>query len=161
MWRRRFYVDTLPCKQCLCSHKDSKQLSGVTAGKLFLLVGGTAPKPLFAEFHSAATRRSGAFSPAPGGDFLKTARLAYQHNCKLSRDRERHFSKSVRLAEPQPDQWSGLFKGLGIFPNKQNLRFPASPGTVVLSVCIYRRPACPVAHGRCFRRPLTKFSQRH
>ncbi|MEY8576351.1 hypothetical protein AALD01_18755 [Oscillospiraceae bacterium 21-37] len=61
--------DTLLRKQCLCSHKDSKQLSGGHAGKLFLLVGGTAPKPLFAEFHSVATHRSGAFSPAPGGDF--------------------------------------------------------------------------------------------
>ena len=31
-------------KQCLCSYKDSKQTSGVIAGSLFLLVGGTAPK---------------------------------------------------------------------------------------------------------------------
>ena len=123
-----------------------------------MLVGGTAPKPLFAEFHSAATHRSGAFSSAPGGDFLKTARLAYQRNRKLSRNRKRHFSKSVRLAEPQPDQWSGLFKGLGILPNKQNLRFPASPGTVVLSVCIYRRPACPVAKACAIRQPSTKIS---
>ena len=45
-----------------------------------------------------------------------------------------------------------------MLPNKQNLRFPASPGTVVLSVCIYKRPACPVAHGCCFRPPSTKIS---
>ena len=131
----------------------------MTAGSLFLLVGGTAPKPLFAEFHSAATHRSGAFSPAPGGDFLKTARLAYQHNRKLSRDRKRHFQNPS--GSQSRSQRETLFKGFGMLPNKQNLRFPASPGTVVLSVCIYRRPACPVAHGRCFRRPLTKFSQRH
>ena len=129
--------------------------------KAVLLVGGTAPKPLFAEFHSAATHRSGAFFSTPGGDFLKTAKLAYQRNRKLSRDRERHFSKSVRLAEPQPDQRSGLFKGFGIFPNKQNLRFPALPGTVVLSVCIYRRPACHIAHHHSLRPPSAKFLQRH
>ena len=49
-------------------------------------------------------------------------------------------------------------KGLGCYPNKQKLRFPATPGTVVLSVCIYKRPACPVAHCCCFRRLSTKFS---
>ena len=62
-------------KQCLCSHKDSKQLSGVTVGKLFLLVGGTAPKPLFAEFHSAATHRSGAFLSRPSAGFLKNGEI--------------------------------------------------------------------------------------
>ena len=30
----------------ICSHKYSKQTSGVTAGSLFLLVGDTAPNPL-------------------------------------------------------------------------------------------------------------------
>ncbi len=29
----------------ICSHKYSKQTSGVTAGSLFLLVGDTAPQP--------------------------------------------------------------------------------------------------------------------
>ena len=58
-------------KQCLCSHKYSKQTSGVTAGSLFLLVGGTAPKPLFAEFHSAAAHRSGAFLPRPRRRFFE------------------------------------------------------------------------------------------
>lgn len=131
-------------KQCLCSHKDSKQLSGVTARKLFLLVDGTAPKPLFAEFHSAAMHRSGAFfSRPPGGDFLKKTRLAYQHNRKLSHNRKRHFSKSVRLAEPQPDQQSGLFKGLGILPNKQNLRFPALPRSVGFERLYIQTPSLP------------------
>ncbi len=51
-----------------------------------------------------------------------------------------------------------LFKKFGMLPNKQNLRFPASPGTVVLRICIYKRPACPVAHGCCLHRPSTKFS---
>jgi hypothetical protein len=32
-----------------------------------------------------------------------------------------------------------LFKGFGMLPDKQNLRLTASPGTVVLSVCIYKR----------------------
>jgi len=47
----------------------------VTAGKLFLLVGGTAPKPLFAEFHSAATHRSGAFLSRPSAGFLKNGEI--------------------------------------------------------------------------------------
>ena len=123
MWRRRFYVDTLPCKQCLCSHKDSKQLSGVTAGKLFLLVGGTAPKPLFAEFHSAATHRSGAFSPAPGGGFLKTARLAYQHNRKLSRDRKRHFQNPSGSQSRSQTSGAVCSKGLGYFPTSKTYGF--------------------------------------
>ena len=148
------------CKQCLCSHKDSKQTSGVTAGSLFLLVGGTAPKPLFAEFHSAATHRSGAFSFRPRRRFLKPARLAYQHDRKLPRKGKRHFFKNPSGSQSR-SQRETLFKGFGMLPNKQNLRFPASPGTVVLSVCIYKRPACPVAHGCCFRWPSTKFSQRH
>ena len=66
---RGYRQDYQSGKQCICSHKYSKQTSSMTAGSLFLLVGGTAPKPLFAEFHSAATHRSGAFSPASGGDF--------------------------------------------------------------------------------------------
>ena len=120
-----------------------------------LLVGGTAPKPLFAEFHSAAAHRSGAFSFRPRRRFLKPARLAYQHNRKLPRKGNRHFFKNPSGSQSR-SQRETLFKGFGMLPNKQNLRFPASPGTVVLSVCIYKRPACPVAHGCCFRRPSTK-----
>ena len=119
------------------------------------------PNPFSQNFILRLRTVPALFPSAPGGDFLKTTRLAYQRNRKLSRNRKRHFSKSVRLAEPQPDQRSGLFKGLGILPNKQNLRFPASPGTVVLSVCIYRRPACHIAHHHSLRQPSTKFPQRH
>ena len=36
-----------------------------------LLVGGRAPKPLFAEFHSAAAHRSGAFLSRPRRIFLE------------------------------------------------------------------------------------------
>ena len=122
-----------------------------------LLVGGRAPKPLFAEFHSAAAHRSGAFSFRPRRRFLKPARLAYQHNRKLPRKGKRHFFKNPSGSQSR-SQRETLFKGFGMLPNKQNLRFPASPGTVVLSVCIYKRPACPVAHGCCFRRPSTKIS---
>ena len=125
-----------------------------------MLVGGTAPKPLFAEFHSAAAHRSGAFSPALGGDFLKTARLAYQHNRKLSRDRKRHFSKSVRLAEPQPDQRSGLFKGLGILPNKQNLRFPALPGTAGFERLYIQTPSLPSSESLYCPPALDKISSK-
>ena len=153
-----FKGNALLGKQCICSHKYSKQLSGVTAGKLFLLVGGTAPKPLFAEFHSAAARRSGAFFLPPAEIFRKWRGWLTSIIANFPVEGNGIFSKSVRLVEPQPDQRRGLFKGLGMLPNKQNLRFPASPGTVVLSVCIYKRPACPVAHGCCFRWPSTKFS---
>ena len=125
-----------------------------------LLVGGRAPKPLFAEFHSAAAHRSGAFSFRPRRRFLKPARLAYQHNRKLPRKGNRHFFKNPSGSQSR-SQRETLFKGFGMLPNKHNLRFPASPGTVVLSVCIYKRPACPVAHGCCFRLPSTKFPQRH
>lgn len=106
-----------------------------------LLVGGRAPKPLFAEFHSAAAHRSGAFSFRPRRRFLKPARLAYQHNRKLPRKGNRHFFKNPSGSQSR-SQRETLFKGFGMLPNKQNLRFPASPGTVVLSVCIYKRPAC-------------------
>ena len=123
----------------------------------FCLLVAPAPKPLFAEFHSSATHRSGAFSPASGGDFLKTVRLACQYNRKLLRKWKRHFFKNPSGSQSR-SQRETLFKGFGMLPNKQNLRFPASPGTVVLSVCIYKRPACPVAHGCCFHRPSTKFS---
>jgi len=42
-----FKGNALLGKQCICSHKYSKQLSGVTAGKLFLLVGGSRPQTPF------------------------------------------------------------------------------------------------------------------
>ena len=124
---------------------------------LFCLLVAEPPNPLFAEFHSAATHRSGAFSFRPRRRFLKPARLAYQHNRKLPRKGNRHFFKNPSGSQSR-SQRETLFKGFGMLPNKQNLRFPASPGTVVLSVCIYKRPACPVAHGCCFRLPSTKFS---
>ena len=37
-------------------------------------------------------------------------------------------------------------KGLGCYPNKQKLRFPATPGIAVLSICIYKCTACQVAY---------------
>ena len=54
-----------------------------------------------------------------------------------------------------------LFKGFGMLPNKQNLRFPATLEIAGLSVCIYKRPACPVVKACTVRQPSTKFSQRH
>ena len=123
----------------------------------FCLLVAPAPKPLFAEFHSSATHRSGAFSPASGGDFLKTVRLACQYNRKLLRKWKRHFFKNPSGSQSR-SQRETLFKGFGMLPNKQNLRFPATLEIAGLSVCIYKRPACPVAHGCCFHRPSTKFS---
>ena len=39
----------------------------------------------------------------------------------------------------------GCSKGLGRCPNKQKLRFPASPGTAVSSICGNKYTACQVA----------------
>ena len=100
------------------------------------------------------------FLPSPAEIFCKrrgwlTSIIAY---CLVNG--KGSFSKNLSGSQSR-SQRETLFKGLGMLPNKQNLRFPASPGTVVLSVCIYKRPACPVAHGCCFRLPSTKFPQRH
>ena len=125
-----------------------------------LLVGGRAPKPLFAEFHSAAAHRSGAFSSRPRQRFFGKRQgwlTSIIANCPVSGN---GIFQNPSGSQSR-SQRETLFKGFGMLPNKQNLRFPASPGTVVLSVCIYKRPACPVAHGCCFRLPSTKFPQRH
>ena len=143
------------CKQCLCSHKDSKQTSGVTAGSLFLLVGGTAPKPLFAEFHSAAAHRSGAFSFRPRRRFLKPARLAYQHNRKLPRKGNRHFFKNPSGSQSR-SQRETLFKWFGMLPNKQNLRFPASPGTSGFERLYIQTPCLPSSAWLLFSLALDK-----
>ncbi len=44
----------------------------------------------------------------------------------------------------------GCSKGLGRCPNKQKLRFPASPGTAVSSLCGNKDTACEVAHNRLY-----------
>ena len=45
----------------------------------------------------------------------------------------------------QPRQ-RGCSRGLGCYPNKQKLRFPATPGTAVSSLCGNKDTACEVAH---------------
>ena len=107
-----------------------------------LLVGGRAPKPLFAEFHSAAAHRSGAFSFRPRRRFLKPARLAYQHNRKLPRKGNRHFFKNPSGSQSR-SQRETLFKGFGMLPNKQNLRFPASTGTAGFERLYIQTPCLP------------------
>ena len=124
---------------------------------LFCLLVAEPPNPFSQNFILRLRTVPALFPSAPGGDFLQPARLAYQHNRKLPRKGNRHFFKNPSGSQSR-SQRETLFKGFGMLPNKQNLRFPASPGTVVLSVCIYKRPACPVAHGCCFHRPSTKFS---
>lgn len=98
--------------------------------------------------------------PPPAEIFWKTTRLAYQHNRKLSRKWKRHLFKNPSGSQSR-SQRETLFKGLGMLPNNQNPQFSASPGTVGLSVCIYKRPACPVARACTVRQPSTKFLQRH
>ena len=111
----------------------------------FCLLVAPAPKPLFAEFHSAATRRSGAFSPAPGGDFLKTARPAYCHNRNLPIKGNGIFSK-IRQARRAAASVKRCSKGLGYFPTSKTYGFQHRREPQVLSVCIYKRPACHLYH---------------
>lgn len=156
------FTVSLLSKQCICSHKCSKLISGGHAGNQFLLVGGSLPQTPFRRISFCGCAPFRRFSLPPPADIFRKRRGWFTSMiANWFVDGNGIFQKSVRLAEPQPDQQSGLFKGLGIHPNKQNLRFPASPGTVVLSVCIYRRPACHIAHRHSLRPPSTKFSQRH
>jgi hypothetical protein len=67
----------------------------VTAGKLFLLVGGTAPKPLFAEFNSAATHRSGAFLSHPSAGFLKNGEIGTPAKSQTLASPRQNFPKGI------------------------------------------------------------------
>ena len=125
------------------------------------LLVAPAPKPLFAEFHSAAAHRSGAFAPASGGDFLQTARLAYQHNRILPRKWKGQFFKKVRQACRAAASVKRCSKGLGCFPTSKTCGSRRCRKPQVLCVCIYKRPACPVVKACTVRQPSTKFSQRH
>ena len=121
----------------------------------FCLLVAPAPKPLFAEFHSSATHRSGAFSPASGGDFLKTVRLACQYNRKLLRKWKRHFFKNPSGSQSR-SQRETLFKGFGMLPNKQNLRFPASPEIVGFERLYIQTPCLPSSAWLLFSSALDK-----
>lgn len=82
-------------KQCICSHKYSKQTSSVAAGSLFLLVGGSYPNPLFAEFHSAATHRSSAFLSRPSAGFLKNREIGTPAKSQTPASPRQNFLKGV------------------------------------------------------------------
>lgn len=116
-------------KQCICSHKPFSQN--------FILRLHTVPA---------------LFSPIFGGDFLITARLAYQHNRKLPHKGKRHFFKNPSGSYSR-SQRETPFKGFEMFPNKQNLRFPASPGTVDFERLYIQTPCLP----HSLRQPSTKF----
>ena len=51
-------------------------------------------------------------------------------------------SEIERAASPG----KGLFKGSGVLPQQAKTNFRRQRWKSVLSVCIYKRPACPVAH---------------
>ena len=55
----------------------------------------------------------------------------------------------VKRTRSQPRQ-RGCSQGLGYGPNKQKLRFPATPGTAVSSLCGNKGTACQVAHTRLY-----------
>lgn len=152
-----FLKALLLCKQCLCSHKGSKQLSGVAAGKLFLLVGGSSPQTPFRRISFCGCAPFRRFSIPPfGGDFLKTVRMVYQHDRKLVRRWKRHFFK-IRQARRAAASVKRCSKGLGCFPTSKTCGFRHRREPQVLSVCIYKRPACPVVKACTVRQPSTKF----
>ena len=55
----------------------------------------------------------------------------------------------VKRTHSQP-RLRGCSRGLGYGPNKQKLRFPATPGTAVSSLCGNKGTACEVAHNRLY-----------
>ena len=70
---------------------------------------------------------------------------------------------SVREPNAQPAPATGLFKGFGVLPQQQKLRVPATPGTAVSSLCIYKDIACDFgdtpktgAEDRSMQRPIPK-----
>ena len=133
------------------------RLPAVTPEVCFCSLVAPAPKPLFAEFHSAATHRSGAFFLPPAEIFRKWRGWLTSIIANFPVEGNGIFQNPSGSQSRSQTSGAVCSKGLGCYPNKQNLRFTASPEIVVLSVCIYKRSACPVAHGCCFRRLSTKF----
>ena len=107
---------------------------------LFCLLVAEPPNPLFAEFHSVATHRSGAFSFRPRRRFLKPARLAYQHNRKLPRKGNRHFFKNPSGSQSR-SQRETLFKGLGVLPQQAETAVSGNAGNRGFE-CLYIQTPC-------------------
>ena len=125
---------------------------------LFCLLVAPAPKPLFRRISFCGYAPFRRFSLPPLAEFFRKWRgwlISIISNCPVKGNGT--FSKNPSGSQSR-SQRETLFKGFGMLPNKQNLRFPATLEIAGLSVCIYKRPACPVAHGCCFHRPSTKFS---
>ena len=122
-----------------------------------LLVGGRAPKPLFAEFHSAAAHRSGAFSFRPRRRFLKPARLAYQHNRKLPRKGNRHFFKNLSGSQSR-SQRETLFKGLGMLPQQAKPAVSGIAGNRGFERLYIQTPCLPSSTWLLFSPTLDKIS---
>ena len=108
-------------------------------------------------YYKVKTRIFAIFLPPPAEIFCKRRSWLTSIIANCPAKGSGIFSKNLSGSQSH-SQRETLFKGIGMLPNKQNLRFSASPEIVVLSVCIYKRPACPVAHGCCFRPPSTKIS---
>ena len=82
-----------------------------------MLVGGTAPKPLFAEFHSAAAHRSGAFSSRPRQRFFGKRQgwlTSIIANCPVSGN---GIFQNPSGSQSR-SQRETLFKGLGMLPQQ-------------------------------------------
>ena len=84
------------------------------------------------------------FLPSPAEIFCKrrgwlTSIIAY---CPVNGNGI--FSK-IRQARRAAASVKRCSKGLGCYPNKQKLRFPATPGTAVSSLCGNKDTACQVA----------------
>jgi hypothetical protein len=101
------------------------------------------PNPFSQNFILRLRTVPALFFPRLGKDFLKKARLAYQRNRKLPHKGKRHFFKNPSGSQSR-SQRETLFKGLGMLPNKQNLRFPASPGTAGFERLYIQTPCLPL-----------------
>ena len=90
--------------------------------------------------------------PVPSFSFSRKhrgGRFRFQAGRKSRLSRRSRDNAFGNRTHSQP-RLRGCSKGLGRCPNKQKLRFPASPGTAVSSLCGNKDTACEVAHNRLY-----------
>ena len=131
------------CKQCICSHKYSKQLSGVTAESPFFACWWLPPPNPFSQNFILRLRTVPAlFLPPPAEIFCKRRSWLTSIIANCPAKGSGIFSKNLSGSQSR-SQRETLFKGFGMLPNKQNLRFPASPGTAGFERLYIQTPCLP------------------
>ena len=83
------------CKQCICSHKYSKQTSSVTAGSLFLLVGGSRPQTPFRRISFCGCAPFRRYSLPSFGEFLKSGEIGTPAKSQPPPVLDKIFSKAL------------------------------------------------------------------